>query len=238
MDNDYRKKLLSLGVYFGNKALNLNPPNKKHSGKIEGIVATNSLGDLFYTEQIFQENYMHGSIRLDHTYESDLLISFPDTKEAFNINECVFLDTETTGLAISGGTFPFMVGIGFFIKHDFFLRQYFLRDPIEEEAMLLDLDNYLINYSSLVTYNGISFDIPILKSRYKYHRIPNALNKKYHIDLLKYARMLFRYQFEDRSLKSIENKVLQFQRSEEEIPGYMAPILYQEYLKTNDFGKV
>jgi len=238
MENEYKKKLLSLGVYFGNKEINLKPQNKKQAGEIEGIVATNSLGELFYTEQIFQKNYLHGSIIFDYSFESDSMISLPDTKESFNLYECIFLDTETTGLSISGGTFPFMVGIGFFNKQNFILRQYFLRDPIEEEAMLLDLDNYLANYSSVVTYNGISFDIPILRSRYKYHRIPNTLNKKYHIDLLKYTRMLFRYQFENRSLKSIEAKVLQFHRSEDEIPGYMAPILYQEYLKSKDFGKV
>ncbi|MDO9085846.1 MAG: ribonuclease H-like domain-containing protein [Anaerolineaceae bacterium] len=238
MDEDYKKKLLSLGVYFGNKEFNLKPQNKKHGVEIEGIVSTNSLGEFFYTEQLYQNNFKHGSVSFDNSFESDLLISLPDTKDIFNLNECIFLDTETTGLSISGGTFPFMVGIGFFFNHNFILRQYFLRDPIEEEAMLLDLINYLANYSSLITYNGISFDIPILKSRYKYHRIPNTLNKKYHIDLLKYARMLFRYQFDDRSLKSIEAKVLQFQRSEDEIPGFMAPILYQEYLKSKDFGKV
>jgi hypothetical protein len=152
--------------------------------------------------------------------------------------ECVFLDTETTGLSTSGGTFAFMVGLGFFENQNFILRQYFLKDPLEEEAMLLDLENLLCKFSTLVTYNGISFDIPILKSRFKYHRIPNNIAQKSHVDLLKYARMLFRYQFESRSLKSIEANVIQFQRSEDEIPGYMAPIIYQEYLKTNDIGQI
>jgi tetratricopeptide (TPR) repeat protein len=64
--------------------------------------------------------------------------------------------------------------------------------------------------------------------------MPSSIIKINQIDLLKYARMLFRYQFDNRSLKSIEANVLKFQRSEEEIPGYLAPIIYHEYLKTKN----
>jgi hypothetical protein len=238
MDNDYRKKLLSLGVYFGNKDFNFKSLNKEFKEQLEGNVGTNSLGEFFYTEQFFQKDYVHGSIRFEDMFGNELFISLPDSEGSINLMECVFLDTETTGLSTSGGTFAFMVGLGFFENQNFILRQYFLKDPLEEEAMLLDLENLLCKFSTLVTYNGISFDIPILKSRFKYHRIPNNIAQKSHVDLLKYARMLFRYQFESRSLKSIEANVIQFQRSEDEIPGYMAPIIYQEYLKTNDIGQI
>lgn len=235
MDTEYKKKLESLGVYFGSKdSIEFKFKNKIKTKNISGIRKTNSLGEFFYAEHQYNSNYIHGSIPFDHFFPPNSVYSTPESERNFDLNKCIFLDTETTGLATSGGTFAFMVGIGWFEENHFALRQYFLITPTQEEAMLLDLENLLSLHQSIVTYNGISFDIPILKSRLKYHRIPTTIGTKDQIDLLKYARMFFRYQFDSRSLKSIESKVLNFTRSEEEIPGYLAPVIYQDYLKTGE----
>jgi uncharacterized protein YprB with RNaseH-like and TPR domain len=236
MDTEYKKKLESLGVYFGSKDLiEFKSKNKLKKNKISGTNKLNSLGRYFYNEHQYPSSYIHGSISFDQFFQPNSIYSTPESDRNFDLNKCIFLDTETTGLATSGGTFAFMVGIGWFEETHFALRQYFLETPDQEEAMLLDLENLLSLHQFMVTYNGISFDIPILKSRFKYHRIPTTIGNKDQIDLLKYARMLFRYQFDNRSLKSIESKVLNFSRTEEEIPGYLAPVIYQDYLKT---GKI
>ena len=104
--------------------------------------------------------------------------------------------------------------------------------------MLLDLDNFLSDTNLLVSYNGISFDVPILKNRYILHRMPNHMREKNHLDLLKFARSIWRYQFEDRSLKSIEGKILSYQRTSDEIPGWMAPEIYRDYLKTGNTAQI
>jgi hypothetical protein len=235
MDTEYKKKLESLGVYFGsNDSIEFKSKKKLTTIKISGTKKINSLGEYFYIEPQYTKNYIHGSIPFDHFFPPNSFYSTPESDSNFVLNKCIFLDTETTGLATSGGTFAFMVGIGWFEENHFTLRQYFLVTPDQEEAMLLDLENLLSLHQCIVTYNGISFDNPILKSRFKYHRIPTTIGDKDQIDLLKYARMLFRYQFDNRSLKSIESKVLNFTRSEEEIPGYLAPVIYQDYLKTGE----
>lgn len=235
MDTEYKKKLESLGVYFGFKdPMIFKSKDKLKPKKITGTCKINSFGEYFYIEHQFTTNYTHGSISFDYFFPPNSVYSTPDMESSLNLNKCIFLDTETTGLSTSGGTFAFMVGIGWFEENHFTIRQYFLITPTQEEAMLLDLENLLSLHQSIVTYNGISFDIPILKSRFKYHRIPTTIGTKDQIDLLKYARMLFRYQFDNRSLKNIESKVLNFTRSEEEIPGYLAPVIYQDYLKTGE----
>lgn len=235
MDPEDRKKLQSLGVYFGKKDLiDFKTKNLKPSKTLSGIKKSNSLGEVFFTQHEFSSNYKHGVVPFEIFFGRQSEFSTPDSDYLFNLNRCIFLDTETTGLSTSGGTFAFMVGVGWFEDHQFILRQYFLVHPDQEEAMLLDLENLFSFHENIVTYNGISFDIPILKFRYKYHRIPTTIAQNKQIDLLKYARMLFRYQFEDRSLKSIESKVLNFHRAEEEIAGYLAPVIYQDFLKTGE----
>jgi len=239
MDTEYKKKLESLGVYFGSKELiEFKSINRKKTKNLSGTRNVNSLGEYFYAEHQYPSNYIHGSIPFDQFFPPYSVYSTPESESSFELKQCIFLDTETTGLSTSGGSFAFMVGIGWFEENHFALRQYFLISPDQEEAMLLDLENQLAMHQNIVTYNGISFDIPILKSRFKYHRIPTTFVNKKQIDLLKYARMLFRYQFDNRSLKNIESKVLNFTRTEEEIPGYMAPVIYQDYLKTGEIQEI
>jgi len=239
MDTEYRKKLQSLGVHFGSKdSIEFKFMKKEKTNFLPGIRKSNSLGEYFYAEHQYTSNYIHGTIPFDQFFPPPSVYSTPESDHTFDLNKCIFIDTETTGLSTSGGTFAFMVGIGWFEENHFVLRQYFLISPDQEEAMLLDLENLLSLHQNIVSYNGIGFDIPILKSRFKYHRIPTTITNKKQIDLLKYARMLFRYQFENRSLKSIESKVLNFQRTEEEIPGYLAPVIYQEYLKSGETQEI
>ncbi len=239
MNTEDKKKLESLGVYFGPKdSFEFKSIKKKKIKNLCGTKNTNSIGEYFFTEHKYTSNYIHGSVPFDHFFPPHSVYSTPESDSTFDLNKCIFLDTETTGLSTSGGTFAFMVGIGWFEENHFVIRQYFLISPDQEEAMLLDLENQLAIHNNIVTYNGIGFDIPILKSRFKYHRIPTTVVNKNQIDLLKYARMLFRYQFDNRSLKNIETKVLNFTRSEEEIPGYLAPVIYQDYLKTGEIQDI
>ncbi len=150
------------------------------------------------------------------------------------IEEILFLDTETSGLAGGTGTFAFMIGLGSFQSDGFEVTQLFMRDPSEEQALLAVLARLTTKYSTVVTYNGKSFDLPLLRSRHIQNRFPiNSINWM-HIDLLHLVRQVWKYSQKSRTLKDMEVNVLQYQRSQDEVPGWLVPQLYFEYLQTRN----
>ena len=101
------------------------------------------------------------------------------------------LDTETTGLSGGTGTLPFLIGTARFEDDGRFLvEQLFLRRPGEEAPMLHWLASQLAATTCLVTYNGKSFDWPLLRSRFVMNRVPVPPLPP-HLDLLHCARRVF-----------------------------------------------
>jgi uncharacterized protein len=230
-------KLKSLGVKTGNS---IPTPPKVDSHTIDSVVAgsfrVTPRGEAFVAKQIFDEDYLHGNI--SHLVKSPLsLISewANDVRIAeLPINKFAFLDTETSGMAGGTGTYAFLVGAARFVDGKFELRQFFLRDPSEEPAMLEALIDFLAPCEGLITFNGKSFDAPLLTTRYKLHRIPVPFKDYAHLDLLPLARRLWRDRLPSRALKYLEEHVLGFTRASEEVPGYEIPWLYFDYLRTQD----
>jgi len=115
-------------------------------------------------------DHVHGSGRLADllAFDSELVAdvaSHPGLRQA-ELSHLVFLDTETTGLVGGAGTLVFLVGVGTYVEGAFRLRQYFLRNPDEEAAMLLALQPDLEAAHGFVTFNGRAFDLPLLETRY------------------------------------------------------------------------
>jgi uncharacterized protein len=109
----------------------------------------------------------------------------------------LFFDLETTGLAGGAGTYAFLVGFGFFDADGFHTRQFFLRGYGEERALLLAVQEEVGRVSGsrtpvLVTYNGRSFDVPLIETRYQMHRMASPFDALPHIDMLIPARRLWR----------------------------------------------
>jgi tetratricopeptide (TPR) repeat protein len=152
------------------------------------------------------------------------------------LSRFAFLDTETSGLSGGTGTYAFLVGIARFVDDQLVLRQFFMRDPSEEAAMLEAVGQFLAPAQALVTFNGKAFDAPLLTTRYRLHRIPIPYEGYAHLDLLPLARRLWRDRLESRALKYLEQHVLGMRRSSEEVPGYEIPWLYFDYLKSGDAG--
>lgn len=150
-----------------------------------------------------------------------------------------FLDTETTGLAGGAGTLVFLVGVGTFEGGEFRLRQYFLRDPSEEPGMLDALQNDLEALQGFVTFNGQTFDIPLLEMRYRVGlRRDWPLTGWPQLDLLHPARRLWRRSLPDCSLGTIERRVLGVSRTQEDVPGSLIPGMYLDYLRTGDASEM
>jgi uncharacterized protein len=230
-------KLKSLGVKTGNT---IPTPPQAVSYTIDSVVAgsfrSTPRGEAFVAEQVFAEDYLHGNV--SHLVQSPLsLISewANDVRIAeMPISSFAFLDTETSGLAGGTGTYAFLVGAARFVDGKFNLQQFFLRDPSEEPAMLEALIHFLAPCEGLVTFNGKSFDAPLLTTRYKMHHIPVPFKNYAHLDLLPLARRLWRDRLPSRALKYLEEHVLGFTRASEEVPGYEIPWLYFDYLRTQD----
>lgn len=161
------------------------------------------------------------------------------------IEKFAFLDTETSGLAGGTGTYAFLVGVGRFTTDGeaekrmgtdggFLLRQFFMSGPGEEAALLEAMIDFLVPCAALVTFNGKSFDVPLLNTRYALHATPSPLKSLVHVDLLPLARRLWRDRLPSRALKYLEEHIMVAPRTSEEVPGYEIPFLYFDYLRTGD----
>jgi len=145
----------------------------------------------------------------------------------------VFLDTETTGLAGGTGTCAFLIGIGAVEGVQFVVRQFFLRDYPEEKALLHALAEALEQYEGLVTFNGKTFDVPLLETRYALARMKSPFERLRHLDALHPARRLWKLRLERCKLTDLESAVLGIRR-EGDVPGSEIPGIYFDYLRTGD----
>ncbi len=144
-----------------------------------------------------------------------------------------FLDTETTGLAGGSGTCAFLVGIGRITRDGFRVRQFFMRDFAEEASQLHAVNEALAGAQVLVTYNGKTFDVPLLETRYRMSRGRSPFDSIPHLDLLYGARRLWRLRFESCRLTELESRILGHER-EGDIPGELIPQVYFDYIR---FGR-
>lgn len=206
-----------------------------------GQLVETAVGRCFVLDHVYALEYRHGADQL-----ADLLRFSPAAAAPFvqdvrlaqhDFRDFLFLDTETTGLA-GAGTLAFMVGVGFFEASSagdrFVVRQYFLRDHGDEPALLLLLDELLAGKAGLVTFNGRSFDIPLLEGRFIMNRMLTDLRERPHLDLLHPARRLWRHRLGSCALGSLEGSLLGLRRSQDDVPGWLIPSLYTNYLRSGD----
>lgn len=149
--------------------------------------------------------------------------------------ELIFLDTETTGLTGGTGTYTFLVGCGYLKKSFFILKQFIMKDPAGEGILLEKLLELFSGFKAMVTFNGKSFDIPLLKTRFTLHALHDMIDPFYQIDLLHLARRLWKSRLSSCNLQNLEDKVLQITRDQStDIPGSEIPWVYFDYLDTGD----
>lgn len=207
---------------------------------LSGEEAQTPHGCHFQTDRIWERHRRHGSLDISSLIEMppDILTAISDGSITnSNCSKWAFLDTETTGLAGGSGTYAFLIGVGRITPAGFELRQFFMRDLAEEASLLHGLSEYLGQFETLVTYNGRTYDQPLLETRYRMARMKPPFSRMEHLDLLFGARRLWKLRFDSCRLVELENQILGFER-EGDLPGEMIPYVYFEYLRKREAGRI
>lgn len=190
--------------------------------------------DFFYKEE-----YIPLTVKEQNFAENEF-VYIPFLNEKLAIKDFVFFDLETTGLSTSGGCLAFLAGIGQINSSGFIFKQFFLPTYSAEPSMLISLFNEL-NNKIVVSYNGKSYDIPLIKNRMIYQKRfsrqndlvkmeTNNLGNK-HLDLLYIARSLFKGILPGCSLQTVEKSLLNLYRTDD-IDGFEIPNVFFDFLNT------
>lgn len=148
-----------------------------------------------------------------------------------SLKQCLFFDLETTGLAGGAGTYPFLLGFGYFSADSFTVEQFFLPDYGREYYLFQYLQKLFNGFSHLVSFNGKSYDFPLLRNRFILNRFQTNWGRFGHIDLLHVARRLWKDSLPSLELTAIERAYLN-RRRVGDIPGASIPEAYFTFLRS------
>jgi len=197
-----------------------------------GDVVDTGEGKLLVVRREFPLTHQHGRQTLGAVLEAplDLLSAVARAERPVeDARRLLFLDAETTGLAGGTGTYAFLVGAAWLEDDRLVLTQHFMRDFDEEPALLAALRPLLERASGLVTFNGATFDLPLLETRFlmtrrRWPTLP-------HLDLLRPARRVWNACLADCRLATLEREVVGVVR-EDDIAGGLIPALYFDFLRS------
>ena len=237
---DLRQRLRRLGLHQGVR--HLKPQPRRQGPGIEELLAGEVVeleqGSFFQYREVHPLDYHHGhhtlAELLSHTPQGPALLARDERLAGVEFQRMAFVDTETTGLAGGSGTYAFLVGVGLFEGESFTIHQFFMRDYGEEPALLHALGGMLDELEAIVSFNGKSFDMPLLETRFIMARQQPRLVDAPHLDLLPVARRFWKYRLDSCALSSLETSVLGVRRTQEDVPGWFIPRLYADYARTRD----
>lgn len=243
--SDILSRLKQLGVTKGIPE-SFKPPVKKPSEQMDvllktfpnGVVAENDLGYAFINRLRQPLSQPHGKVSMQQELAPSPLFDSIMELSVASKNDTLAFDTETSGLSNGSGSFIFMLGLGYFEHDEYIVDQLILPDLNAEKAFLRQAELIFSRFPVLLSYNGKSFDIPMLQNRLRFHMLPDFTKNILHCDLLKLTRRYWKEALGTVPLSAIEHYVLELQRGDEEVPGYLAPELYRSYLSDSDAAHI
>lgn len=201
----------------------------KHEQDVARLLGGDQVADgLIVVEQQFPLSHQHGKRRFE-SLRPHLAFHLP-TASSSSTEQLVFMDTETTGLAGGTGTLAFLLGLGRIEDETFCLRQFFLTGFRGEAALLQAAREWIDGRACLVTFNGKSFDAPLMATRYRLSGIPDPFADMHHIDLFHPTRRAFRSQWPDCRLQTAERRLLGFHR-QGDLPAYLVPEVWFAFVR-------
>ena len=213
-----------------------------------GRVVTNGFGRALVIDRRYESDRFHGSRRVGECEVADderLRLLDPGLPPPDGVGErTIFVDLETTGLSGGAGTVAFLVGCGWFDMGAFQVRQVLLTSYASERALLDAVAHCFDAAALLVTYNGKTFDVPVMETRWMFHRMRMPLESVRHFDMLHPARRLWRGRAADPTsvdlgdeggcrLGTLERVLCDVTRVGD-VPGLEIPGRYFQFLRSGD----
>ncbi len=208
-------------------------------------------GAVLIVDRYYAADRMHGRVRVGDVVETietgtDQLHllgrGWPGRDPRPYTSRLCFFDLETTGLAGGAGTQAFLIGCAILDDGGLRVRQYLLPGFQHERAMLSLVAGWLPAQGTLVSFNGRSFDIPLIETRYLLHRLPFPLAEMPHLDMLHPARRLWKQRptiagpaLDDESCKlSVLERHLAGYHRVGDVPGFEIPSRYFRFVRLGD----
>ena len=201
-----------------------------------GALRDTPAGSLHVLERQLDPQHQHGRVVVRDVLGVDparvAQLSLEPIFESVDLSRMLIIDTETTGLAGGAGTVPFLIGCAWFEDGALKVEQLFLREFGAEAPLLHRVAERVRDASCVVTYNGKSFDWPLLRARFVLNRIAMP-ELPPHLDLLHCARRVWKPRMASVRLSEVERALLGFYR-EDDVDGAEIPGLYLGYLRGAD----
>ncbi|GAB4331464.1 MAG: hypothetical protein Kow0010_16830 [Dehalococcoidia bacterium] len=193
-------------------------------------------GPGYVIESLYDAGHAHGRVPLHRALALDTSALATQCRDdrlaAIDPAALLYVDTETTGLG-GAGAMVFLAGVARFDGSVLRLRQYLLPSPRYEGGLLGGLAGDVSRAAALVSYNGKSFDVPVLEARYTLSRMRPAIRDLPHLDLLHPNRRLFKGALDSHRLTHIEQELLAFER-EDDCPSWEVPERYFAFQRSGD----
>jgi uncharacterized protein len=207
-----------------------------HSRVAGATACTTVFGSCLRLDTLFQADASHGRMRVadcDVSLDAALDVLAGRAVVSGSGRRIVYVDLETTGLSGGAGTVPFLVGAGEWTAQGFVTTQFLLPSYASERAMLQAVNDHLADVALVVTFNGRTFDVPVMEMRGELHRLAQHVCALPHLDMLHPARRLWRLADDGaRScrLVHLEEAVLGFGRVGD-VPGFEIPARYFAFVR-------
>jgi len=216
------------------------PPIPEPEAWLHGEEVSTAHGVHYEMERLYERHRRHGSVGIVdlESLSHDLLDPISNGQiRGVPPEKWCFLDTETTGLMGGSGTYAFLIGVGRITPQGFRVRQFFMREFGEEPSLLAALTEHLKQFEVLITYNGRTYDQPLLETRFRMVRQRPPFASLEHLDLLHGARRLWNLRFDSCRLVELENQILGVER-QGDLPGDLIPYVYFEYVRKQEIFRL
>lgn len=217
------------------------------SDVLGGRIVSNAFGRALVIDRRYECDRFHGDRRVGdcELHDDDTLrLLDPSLPRLDGLpSRTLFVDLETTGLSGGAGTVAFLVGCGWFDLGAFQVRQFLLTSYAAERAQLAAVADCFDDATLLVTYNGKTFDVPVMETRWLFHRMELPADTLRHFDMLHPARRLWRSRAGDGDgeggsaagcrLATLERVLCGVSRMGD-VPGMEIPSRYFRFLRSGD----